>query len=87
MMRSLHEVQHQLVIVFYSGASAVNWPGWAGHLRVRRPRAASCKRSARPTVRRDQCACGALRKTRAPLRQQGCSPLESHRGLKHEGIL
>jgi hypothetical protein len=29
----------------------------------------------------------ALHKTRAPLRQQGCSPLESHRGLKHEGIL
>ena len=82
-MRSLHEVQFKefrcSVAVPSSGAGTATWPGRAGHPDDRRPRVTSALR--------DRYACDALRKMRAPLRQQGCSPLESHRGLKHEGIL
>lgn len=78
-MQSLHEVQFEgfrcSASVPRSGAGTATWSGRVGH----RPRVIS--------ARRDRYACGALRKTRAPLRQQGCSPIESHRSLKHEGIL
>ena len=41
---------------------------------------------ARPGLAGAPLTAGAT-ETRTPLRQPGCSQLESHRGLKHEGIL
>jgi hypothetical protein len=78
-VQSLPEVHRLWVAVLCSGASTVTWPGRVRRVSGRRP----CSRSAE----RSRSVHDTSRKTRAPLRQQGCPPLESHRGLKHEGIL
>ena len=80
-MRSLHEVQcvdRREDVALRPGASTAVGTSESIILLPTIESAASCA----PTKRLRRAA-----QTRAPLRQQGCSPLESHRGLKHEGIL